>query len=180
MRSLTALLVCGLFLGCAAGKERSPLPMPAPGTGGSSGTGGSAPTGGAVGTGGSTTPDAAAPVVTPDAPVAAPDAPLSTPADAGAAPTDAVVVTDGRYWLQWCQADWPKAQCCAFYCSCMQTTCPGTLPASCQTACEGGNWNLKCRVEQCFEARNPNVPQDKGSHCGHAVEKPPKCQGLTP
>jgi len=44
----------------------------------------------------------------------------------------------------------------------------------------GNTWNLKCRVEQCFEALNPGSPQDKGSHCGHAVEKPLKCQGIIP
>jgi hypothetical protein len=174
MRRLAVSLV--LMLGCASGTNRPPGAQPAP-TGGMTATGGtggtvSAPTGGSVATptGGSpAAPDAAE---TPDAPVG--------PADAGASPTDAVAVTDGRYWLHWCQPDWPKAQCCAFYCDCMKTTCPGTLPASCQMACETGNWNLKCRVEQCFEANNPGFPMDKGSHCGHAVEKPPKCQGLTP
>jgi hypothetical protein len=44
----------------------------------------------------------------------------------------------------------------------------------------GNNWNLKCRVEQCFEALDPKYPMDKASHCGHAVEKPPKCQGIIP
>jgi hypothetical protein len=175
MRPLIATLI--LCLSCASGGNRPPAPQPASSGGSGAPTGGSGgvpglPGGGTVGisTGG-----------TPAVADAAPDAPVVVAApDAGASPSDAVTVTDGRYWLHWCQPEWPKAQCCAFYCDCMKTTCPGTLPASCQTACESGNWNLKCRVEQCFEANNPGYPMDKGSHCGHAVEKPPKCQGLTP
>ncbi len=31
-----------------------------------------------------------------------------------------------------------------------------------------------------FEALDPKYPADKASHCGHAVEKPPKCQGIIP
>jgi len=85
-------------------------------------------------------------------------------------------------WVIPCQADWTRAQCCMHYCMCMTTNCPSTAPANCVTTCSapGNNWNLKCRVEQCFEALDPKYPMDKASHCGHAVEKPPKCQGIIP
>jgi len=68
------------------------------------------------------------------------------------------------------------------YCTCMMKNCASRLPAMCVETCSapGNTWNLKCRVEQCFEALNPGSPQDKGSHCGHAVEKPLKCQGIIP
>jgi hypothetical protein len=81
-----------------------------------------------------------------------------------------------------CQADWTRAQCCMHYCTCMATNCPATAPANCVATCSapGNNWNLRCRVEQCFEALDPKYPMDKASHCGHAVEKPPKCQGIIP
>jgi hypothetical protein len=64
----------------------------------------------------------------------------------------------------------------------MMTNCAAQTPTNCVATCSapGNTWNLKCRVEQCFEALNPKYPADKGSHCGHAVEKPPKCQGIIP
>ena len=77
-------------------------------------------------------------------------------------------------WVVPCESGATMQQCCMHYCDCMMKNCPATLPANCQMACEAGKWNLKCRVEQCFEALDPNYPMDKGSHCGHAVEKPPK------
>jgi hypothetical protein len=88
----------------------------------------------------------------------------------------------GHEWVIPCQADWPRAQCCMHYCTCMMTNCAGQAPANCVATCSapGNNWNLKCRVEQCFEALDPKYPMDKASHCGHAVEKPPKCQGIIP
>jgi hypothetical protein len=88
----------------------------------------------------------------------------------------------GRPWIEPCDPSWTRAQCCMHYCTCMMKNCASRLPAMCVETCSapGNTWNLKCRVEQCFEALNPGSPQDKGSHCGHAVEKPLKCQGIIP
>jgi hypothetical protein len=85
-------------------------------------------------------------------------------------------------WIEPCDPTWTPAMCCMHYCNCMMKNCADRAPANCVATCTapGNNWNLKCRVEQCFEALNPRAPQDKGSHCGHAVEKPLKCQGIIP
>jgi hypothetical protein len=144
-----------------------------PGTGGSvAGTGGSSSTGGSgpsTGGSGGDMPDAAA-----DASV------TTTSLDGSAGGLGGMLAT--HPWVIPCQADWTRAQCCMHYCTCMTTNCPSTAPANCVAACSapGNTWNLKCRVEQCFEALDPKYPMDKASHCGHAVEKPPKCQGIIP
>jgi hypothetical protein len=63
----------------------------------------------------------------------------------------------------------------------MTTNCAARAPANCLATCTspGNNWNLKCRVEQCFESLDPRYPMDKGSHCGHAIEAA-HCQGIIP
>jgi hypothetical protein len=149
-------------------------------TGGSPGTGGaSAGTGGTIGggTGGTAAPDASP--VTGGVPGASPDGAMST-ADSGAAITDGGGIP-GHEWVIPCAADWTKEQCCAHYCTCMASNCPARAPANCMTTCTapGNNWNLKCKVEQCFESLDPRYPMDKGSHCGHATE-PAHCQGIIP
>jgi hypothetical protein len=86
-----------------------------------------------------------------------------------------------RPWLEPCKPEWTQAQCCTHYCECMAKSCPKQTPADCMNTCVNTKtWNLRCRVEQCFESRNPKYPADGPSHCGHAVEKPPKCQNLVP
>jgi hypothetical protein len=143
------------------------------GTGGASATGGAGPTGGSGGNEGT---GGAPPAV--DA--AAPDADMGGKQDGPSGDLGGTLAT--HPWVIPCQADWTRAQCCMHYCMCMTTNCPSTAPANCVATCSspGNNWNLKCRVEQCFEALDPKYPMDKASHCGHAVEKPPKCQGIIP
>jgi hypothetical protein len=147
------------------------------GSGGSntSGVGGTGGSTGGSGTGGSTATGGNA-----DQPDAAVDAAQSSAADASTGDLGGTLAT--HPWVIPCQADWTRAQCCMHYCTCMMTNCASTLPANCVATCSapGNNWNLKCRVEQCFEALDPKYPMDKASHCGHAVEKPPKCQGIIP
>jgi hypothetical protein len=87
----------------------------------------------------------------------------------------------GRPWLVLCGKDWPREQCCAHYCTCMMKNCAAQTPNDCVATCVATKtWKLDCRVEQCFETLNPKYPMDAKSHCGHAVEKPLKCQGLVP
>jgi hypothetical protein len=150
-------------------------------TGGSPGTGGaSAGTGGTIGggTGGSAAPDASP--LTGGAPGASPDGAMSIPDSGAAAITDGGGIP-GHEWVIPCAADWTKEQCCAHYCTCMASNCPARAPANCMATCTapGNNWNLKCKVEQCFESLDPRYPMDKGSHCGHATE-PAHCQGIIP
>jgi hypothetical protein len=159
------------------------------GSGGGSGSGGTSAQGGSGGntaggsggsggdvagaSGGTNDEDASIDGETPDVDViGAADGNLDT----GTRPGDA-----GRYWLSPCQAGWTRDQCCTHYCGCMATNCAAQLPADCQNACvTAQTWKLDCRVEQCFESLNPNVPQDAVSHCKHAIEKPTKCQNLQP
>ena len=63
----------------------------------------------------------------------------------------------GHEWVIPRQPDWTRAQCCMHYYACMMANCPATAPANCVTTCSApdNKWNLKCRVEQCFEALNP-------------------------
>jgi hypothetical protein len=80
-----------------------------------------------------------------------------------------------------CGKDWTREQCCAHYCTCMTKNCAAQTPNDCVATCVATKtWKLDCRVEQCFETLNPKYPMDAKSHCGHAVEKPLKCQGLVP
>jgi hypothetical protein len=151
-----------------------------PGTGGagprtdrdaSAATGGTGGSGGSGGSGGAGADDAGSPVPAADG---GGDAPVSVARDGG---------RDGlRPWIEPCAPEWTRAQCCMHYCACMMKNCAERLPPSCVETCTapGNNWNLKCRVEQCFESTNPNNTKDRASHCGHAVEKPLKCQGLIP
>jgi hypothetical protein len=154
------------------GTGGTPATGGSPGSGGATGTGGGSGTGGDVGTGGGGGDQ--------------PDAPAEDASGAGGSVDGGGADLGGTLaahpWVIPCQADWTREQCCMHYCTCMMTNCPTTLPANCVTTCAapGNKWNLKCRVEQCFEGLNPKYPMDKGSHCGHAVEKPPKCQGIIP
>ena len=146
----------------------------------SGGAGGSAASGGS---GGTATPDA--PVVTPaDGGTPTGGVPgTGTGGTTGAVPdASAPVATDGgRPWLMLCGKDWPREQCCAHYCTCMMKNCAAQTPNDCVATCVATKtWKLDCRVEQCFETLNPKYPMDAKSHCGHAVEKPLKCQGLVP
>jgi hypothetical protein len=102
---------------------------------------------------------------------------------AGATPDAAPpIATDGgRPWLMLCGKDWSREQCCMHYCTCMMKNCAAQTPNDCVATCVATKtWKLDCRVEQCFETLNPKYPMDAKSHCGHAVEKPLKCQGLVP
>jgi hypothetical protein len=192
-----SLFTLSLALGCASAVKNN-----SGGTGGASGEGGEADTGGSggrpstggspgsggggtTGTGGESTATGGSGGSTGGggggaSPDAAVDASVMTSPDASAGDLGGTLAA--HPWVIPCQADWTRAQCCMHYCTCMTTNCPSTAPANCVATCSaaGNNWNLKCRVEQCFEALDPKYPMDKASHCGHAVEKPPKCQGIIP
>jgi hypothetical protein len=154
-------------------------------SGGSPGDSGGA-SGGAAGTGGTSAPDA--PEITPAGGGATssggvPGAGSTTGGTSGTAPdASAPIATDGgRPWLMLCGKDWTREQCCAHYCTCMMKNCTAQTPTDCVATCVATKtWKLDCRVEQCFETLNPKYPMDAKSHCGHAVEKPLKCQGLVP
>ena len=135
------------------------------GAGGTSSSGGSSGSGGSDSSGG----DAGPPEVAPDAPV---DAPAGT-TDGGGIP--------GHEWVIPCATGWSHDQCCMHYCTCMMQNCAAKAPTNCLATCTapGNAWNLKCRVEQCFESLDPRFPMDKGSHCGHAIEAA-HCQGIIP
>jgi hypothetical protein len=152
------------------------------GTGGS--TGGSPGTGGAVaGTGGATGGNSGGAGSGGSGGADQPDAAIDASSGAADGSTRELGGTLATHpWVIPCEPEWTRAQCCMHYCTCMTTTCAGQAPANCVATCSApdNKWNLKCRVEQCFEALNPKYPADKGSHCGHAVEKPPKCQGIIP
>jgi hypothetical protein len=139
-------------------------------TGGSTGTGGSSGTGGAVGSGGSEG--------TGGAPASTPDAAADGPASAS---TDGPRGIPGHEWVLPCLPEWTRDQCCMHYCTCMMTNCASRAPANCLATCTapGNNWNLKCKVEQCFESLDPRYPMDHNSHCGHATEAA-HCQGIIP
>jgi hypothetical protein len=142
-------------------------------TGGSNGTGGSSSTGGAVGSsgsGGSGGGTGGAPPSTPDA-----------AADGPASATDGPRGIPGHEWVLPCLPEWTRDQCCMHYCTCMMTNCASRAPANCLATCTapGNNWNLKCKVEQCFESLDPRYPMDHNSHCGHATEAA-HCQGIIP
>ena len=141
---------------------------------GSGGGGGSPETGGAIGSGGSDGGSSGA--GSGGAAGGVPDA----AADAPAAPTDGGGIP-GHEWVLPCHPDWTKAQCCMHYCTCMMTNCAAKAPANCLATCTapGNNWNLKCKVEQCFESLDPRYPMDHNSHCGHATEAA-HCQGIIP
>jgi hypothetical protein len=187
MAPLRAALVLALLAGCSSAMKTGPAATGGASgeeTGGSTGTGGKTATGGVPGTGGAMTmgtggsggggtggaepPDAAA------------DAASTGGADASTRELGGTLAT--HPWVIPCEPEWTREKCCMHYCTCMTTNCPSTAPANCVATCSApdNKWNLKCRVEQCFEALNPKYPADKGSHCGHAVEKPPKCQGIIP
>lgn len=100
----------------------------------------------------------------------------------GAGMSSGVSVGGAHSWVLACPPSATRQECCMHYCSCMATNCAATAPTACVETCAApdNQWNLKCRVEQCFEALNPNHPEDRASHCGHALEKPAKCQGIIP
>jgi hypothetical protein len=184
-----ALIACG-----SAAPTRPVTPAPTGGTSGAP-TGGSAgtPTGGSMGTGG-TTGGTGGSVgaggnggsTISDASPATGGAPATTDGAMSSSDGPTVVTTDGggipgHEWVIPCDPKWTKEQCCAHYCTCMTTNCPDRAPANCMATCTspGNNWNLKCKVEQCFESLDPRYPMDKGSHCGHATEAA-HCQGIIP
>ena len=138
----------------------------APAGGGASGSGGGSGSGGSGGDSGGSSGSGDA---QPDAPG---DAPIVS-SDGGGIP--------GHEWVIPCQGGWSREQCCMHYCTCMMQNCAAKAPGNCLTTCTapGNDWNLKCRVEQCFESLDPRFPMDKGSHCGHAIEKA-HCQGIIP
>ena len=153
--------------GGAAGAGGGSGSTDASAAGGSAGGG----SGGSSGSGGSVT-DASA-----DVPARRPDASADASSTGG---TDLAGIP-GHEWVIPCQPGWSRDQCCMHYCTCMTTNCPARAPANCLATCTapGNNWNLKCKVEQCFESLDPRYPMDKNSHCGHATE-PAHCQGIIP
>jgi hypothetical protein len=143
-------------------------------TGGSTGSGGTSSTGGALGSGGSGGSGGG----TGGAPASTPDAAADGPASAT---TDGPRGIPGHEWVLPCLPEWTRDQCCMHYCTCMMTNCASRAPANCLATCTapGNNWNLKCKVEQCFESLDPRYPMDHNSHCGHATEAA-HCQGIIP
>jgi len=143
----------------------------ASGSSGSGGSGGASESGGSNGGGGSGSGTGGAPVVVPDA---AADAAATSTGDGGGG-------IPGHEWVLPCHPDWTRDQCCMHYCTCMMTNCASRAPANCLATCTapGNNWNLKCKVEQCFESLDPRYPMDHNSHCGHATEAA-HCQGIIP
>jgi len=143
-------------------------------TGGSTGSGGSSSTGGAIGSGGSEGSGGGTGGVPGSTPDAAADGPAS-------ATTDGPQGIPGHEWVLPCLPQWTRDQCCMHYCTCMMTNCASRAPANCLATCTapGNNWNLKCKVEQCFESLDPRYPMDHNSHCGHATEAA-HCQGIIP
>lgn len=154
-------------------------------TGGAGGTGGLAGAGGTEavgGAGGVTTSQRDASADHSDPP-GTDGGPISDARDAGNKDLGGKLAT--HPWVIPCDPSWSLAQCCMHYCTCMMTNCPTTIPKNCQETCTTpkNGWNLKCRVEQCFQSLNPNYPQDHGSHCGHAAATPAygaKCEGIIP
>jgi hypothetical protein len=189
MRTLAVWLTLASLAGCNRAPS-SPKPTPgtggsAPATGGTSGSGGGASaTGGSIGggTGGAAVMIDAAPVVVSDASSAsvAPDG-APTSSDAAVSVDGLPAGIPGHEWVIPCDPSWSKAQCCAHYCGCMARNCADREPKDCMATCTapGNNWNLKCKVEQCFESLDPRFPMDHGSHCGHATEAA-HCQGIIP
>jgi hypothetical protein len=138
------------------------------GSAASGGTGGAgtAGTGGAGGTGGADAAAADGPAPTTDGPAASGDGFYATE------PGGELV--DGRPWVRLCPKAWDQAKCCMFLCSCLNDLCSDS-PAdkarfpTCMSMCM--NLQLqraRCQVYHCFESKNPRVPQDHASHCGHA------------
>jgi hypothetical protein len=182
-RTFLLLAAAGLTLACA-GSARTGAPGGAGSPGGEGGTGG-ADTGGAAGTGGmvaggtgGTVADAGA-----DAPATTTDGPLSSVADATG---DSMIVLDdpatwpgGAYnkpFIVACPEGAPRAACCQHYCACMMQNCGAVssvrLPKDCMAACVSpeavANWDLRCRVYNCFESLNPLAQKDHVAHCEHA------------
>ena len=187
----------GLVSGCASnGKSGTPVGGGGQGgdgggggaeTGGSGGgSGGSAGAGsggtGAAGTGGGAggvPVDAAA-----DAPIAASDGPAPSSGDAGGGDT-VLVLDDPSTWpggaynkpfIVACPDGASRTACCQHYCGCMMKNCGSVssvkLPKDCMAACVAPdavkNWDLRCRVYNCFESLNPLAQKDHVAHCEHA------------
>ena len=79
-----------------------------------------------------------------------------------------------RPWIRLCPKASSKEQCCQMLCECLPQLCSDS-PADkarfggCMSMCMGlSDYRARCQVYHCFESKNPRVPKDHVSHCGHA------------
>jgi hypothetical protein len=142
------------------------------GSGGGAASGGAGGTG-TAGTGGSTGGTGVADAAAPDGPAPTTDGPAAS-GDGFYATEPGGELVDGRPWVRLCPKAWDQAKCCMFLCTCLNDLCSDS-PAdkarfpNCMSMCT--NLQLqraRCQVYHCFESKNPRVPQDHASHCGHA------------
>jgi hypothetical protein len=177
------LLFASLLAACASSRKGS---APAA-TGGEGGDGGRGPTQ-TGGTGGVAVDGGVDAFAASDGSAAstADGSPMSSAGDATTGPDDGGIVLDdpstwpgGAYnkpFIIACPDGAPRVACCEHYCGCMAKNC-GTvgsvkLPKDCMAACVAPeavkNWDLRCRVYNCFESLNPLAQKDHVAHCEHA------------
>ena len=186
------LLFASLLAACASSRK-GPAPAATGGEGGDSSRG-QTPTSGtggvAVDSGVDSSPAAsdgpASSTADGSASSTADGSPMSSTDDATTGHGDGGIVLDdpstwpgGAYnkpFIIACPDGAPRVACCQHYCACMAKNC-GTvgsvkLPKDCMAACVGAdavkNWDLRCRVYNCFESLNPLAQKDHVAHCEHA------------
>jgi hypothetical protein len=196
MRTLVALtFACVIFVACSANPNENPAPVADASADTSSGPG----PGGrdAATTTDSESPPAEASGPIEDSMTTGPDDAASAmdvdeaglddaPAgDDATSPQDSGQMSgDAGNWKLVCPNSMPPMTCCTMYCGCMQQRCAmeiqGGFPGGkdCMTWCltVGPTLNrgpvstgIQFLVCECSEAGNPAVPQDRHSHCGHAL-----------
>jgi hypothetical protein len=82
----------------------------------------------------------------------------------------------GKAFIVACPDGASRTACCQHYCGCMAKNCGSVssvrLPKDCMAACVAAdavqNWDLRCRVYNCFESLNPLAQKDHVAHCEHA------------